>query len=41
MFTPSLANMAADFETSYAKVNLAIAGYLAVVALLQLLIGPL
>ena len=41
MFTPSLANIAADFETSWAMVNIAIAGYLAVVALLQLFVGPL
>ena len=41
MFTPSLANIAADFEASWAMVNIAIAGYLAVVALLQLFVGPL
>ena len=41
MFAPSLANMATDFETSYAKMNMAIAGYLGVVALMQILIGPL
>ena len=41
MFLPSLANMAADFQADYALVNLSIAGYLAVTALLQLVIGPL
>ncbi len=41
MFLPSLANIAADFEADYAVVNLSIAGYLAVTAVLQVAIGPL
>lgn len=41
MFLPSLANMAADFQADYAVVNLSIAGYLAVTAVLQLVLGPL
>ena len=41
MFLPSLANIAADLDTSYAKVSLAVAGYLAVTAVIQLIVGPL
>ena len=41
MFLPSLANMAADFQTDYAVVSLAIAGYLAITAVLHLIVGPL
>lgn len=41
MFLPSLANIAADFQADYAVVNLSIAGYLAVTAVLQLVVGPL
>jgi DHA1 family bicyclomycin/chloramphenicol resistance-like MFS transporter len=41
MFLPSLANIATEFDTSYATVSLAIAGYLAVTALVQLTAGPL
>lgn len=41
MFLPSLSHMASDFQADYALVNLSIAGYLAVTALLQLVIGPL
>ncbi|WP_037254950.1 multidrug effflux MFS transporter [Roseobacter sp. SK209-2-6] len=41
MFLPSLARIAADFEVSYAQVNLALGGYLALSALLQLIMGPL
>ncbi|MEX0922848.1 MAG: multidrug effflux MFS transporter [Rhodovibrionaceae bacterium] len=41
LFLPSLANIAADFQADYAVVNLSIAGYLAVTAVLQLVIGPL
>lgn len=41
MFLPSLVNIAADFDTDYAFVNLSIAGYLAVTAILQIIIGPL
>lgn len=40
MFLPSLANIAVDFEADYALVSLAIAGYLATTAVLQLIIGP-
>ncbi len=41
MFVPSLSNMAEDFHTDYALVNLSIAGYLAITAVLQLIMGPL
>ncbi len=41
MFLPSLANMAAEFQVSYSLVSLSIAGYLAVTAVLQLVLGPL
>lgn len=41
MFLPSLPGMAADFQADYALVNLSIAGYLAVTAVLQVIIGPL
>ena len=41
MFLPSLANMAEDFQADYAIVSLAIAGYLATTAVLQLIIGPM
>ena len=41
MFLPSLASIAADFQADYAVVNLSIAGYLAVTAALQLVVGPL
>ena len=41
MFLPSLANMAADFQVDYAVVNLSMAGYLLVTAVVQLIVGPL
>lgn len=41
MFLPSLARMAEDFGTDYAIVNISVAGYLAVSAVLQLIMGPL
>ena len=41
MFLPSLANIASEFDVSYATVSLAVAGYLAVTAVIQLIIGPL
>lgn len=41
MFLPSLSSMAADFEVDYAVMSLSVAGYLAVTAVLQLIIGPL
>ncbi len=41
MFLPSLAQIAEVFDADYALVNLAIGGYLAVVAVMQIVIGPL
>lgn len=41
IFLPSLPSMAVYFEADYAIVQLAISGYLAATALLQLIIGPL
>lgn len=41
LFLPSLPNMARDFDTDYATVSLAIAGYSAVAAILLLIVGPL
>lgn len=41
MFLPSLANMAADFRADYAVVSLSVAGYLAITAVLHLIVGPL
>ena len=41
MFLPSLAHIAGDLGVSYAMASLAISGYLAVTALLQLIMGPL
>ncbi len=41
MFLPSLANIAADLGASYATVSLAVAGYLAVTGVIQLIVGPL
>ncbi len=41
MFLPSLARMADDFQVDYALANLSVAGYLAVSAVLQLIMGPL
>ena len=41
LFLPSLTNIALDFEAEYALVSLSIAGYLAVTAVLQLVIGPM
>lgn len=41
MFLPSLAAMAADFGVAYATMNIAVAGYLAVTAVLMLIIGPI
>ena len=41
MFLPSLASIADDFETSYSTVSLAVGGYLAVTAVVQLIAGPL
>lgn len=41
MFLPSLNHMAADFGVDYGLVNLSIAGYLAITAVLQVIMGPL
>ena len=41
LFLPSLPGMAAYFGTSYGVIQLAVTGYLAVNALMQLVIGPL
>ncbi|WP_050603575.1 multidrug effflux MFS transporter [Ruegeria sp. 6PALISEP08] len=41
MFLPSLAHMSDDFGVDYGLVNLSVAGYLAVSAVLQLIMGPL
>ena len=41
MFLPSLARIAEDFDTSYSLVNLSLAGYLGISAVLQLVMGPL
>ncbi len=41
MFLPSLANIAVDLETDYGTVSWAVSGYLAITAIIQLLIGPM
>ncbi|WP_340115234.1 Bcr/CflA family efflux MFS transporter [Pelagibius sp. 7325] len=41
MFLPSLAHIAGDFGADYGLVNLSIAGYAGMTALLQLVMGPL
>ncbi|NSX55108.1 multidrug effflux MFS transporter [Parasulfitobacter algicola] len=41
MFLPSLANIAADLDADYGTVSLSVAGYLAVTAIVQLVVGPL
>jgi DHA1 family bicyclomycin/chloramphenicol resistance-like MFS transporter len=41
MFLPSLSNIAREFEVEYWIVNLSIAGYLAISAVLQIIMGPL
>lgn len=41
MFLPSLANIAVDLNADYATVSIAVAGYLAVTAIIQLVVGPL
>jgi len=41
MFVPSLSNIADEFQSDYTLVNLSIAGYAAVNAVLQLIIGPI
>ncbi|WP_127114967.1 multidrug effflux MFS transporter [Shimia sediminis] len=41
MYLPSLGHIAADFDVSYAMANLSISLYLAITAVLQILMGPL
>lgn len=41
MFLPSLANMAETFAVDYALISLSVGGYMAVMAVLQLILGPL
>ena len=41
MFLPSLANIAVDLNADYALVSLAVAGYLGITAIIQLIVGPL
>lgn len=41
MFMPSLANIADDLATDYTTVSLSISGYLAITAVIQLIVGPL
>lgn len=41
MFLPSLSNIAEEFQADYALVNLSIAGYAGMTAVLQLVMGPL
>jgi Bcr/CflA subfamily drug resistance transporter len=41
MFLPSLNQMAAEFNVSYAVMSLSLSGYLAVTAVLQIIFGPL
>ncbi len=41
MFLPSLAHMSEDFAVDYGLMNLSVAGYLAISAVLQLIMGPL
>ena len=40
MFLPSMERMAQDFEADYALISLSLGGYLAVSAVLQLILGP-
>ena len=41
IFLPSLNQMAVDFDTSYAMMQLSVSGYLAATAVLQIFVGPL
>ena len=41
LFLPSLPGISAEFKASYALINLSIAGYVAMTAILQLILGPL
>ncbi|MEM6339616.1 MAG: multidrug effflux MFS transporter [Pseudomonadota bacterium] len=41
MFLPSLANISVDLQTDYSTVSWAVSGYLAITAVIQLVIGPM
>src|SRR3546814_1740962 len=41
MFVPSLPGIAAEFQADYGLLNLSVAGYAAMTAALQLIMGPL
>ncbi|MFV1601863.1 MULTISPECIES: multidrug effflux MFS transporter [unclassified Phaeobacter] len=41
MFLPALANIAVDLNTDYGTVSWAVSGYLAITAVIQLIVGPL
>jgi Bcr/CflA subfamily drug resistance transporter len=41
MFLPSLSHIAEEFQADYTLVSLSVSGYLAITAVLQLIIGPL
>ena len=41
MFMPSLANIANDLATDYAMVTWSVSGYLAITAVIQLIVGPM
>jgi len=41
MFSPSLAHIAEDFGADYGLVSLSVGGYLAITAVLQLILGPM
>jgi MFS transporter, DHA1 family, multidrug resistance protein len=41
MFLPSLARMAEDFQVDYSLMSLSVSAYLAMTAVLQLIMGPL
>jgi MFS family permease len=41
MFLPSLTHIAADFGVDYAMASFAVAGYLAITAVINLIAGPL
>lgn len=41
MFMPSLSHMATEFDVPYGVMNISVSGYLAVTAVLQIIMGPL
>ena len=41
MMIPSLANMAADFDVTYAQASLSVSLFMVVTAVLQLVVGPI